>query len=140
MTNTSSFRKSMNGIITLTDGIAIMENGNITANDINSGSHQTTTIYCDNIIRNVNPSTANIYTTGLAGSIINVGNSNTTLNLNNAVFTGGGDIDALKIKSQHQTANSTQTLFSNYTVCNHLQCNDLAFKNDCWGLYTNNCI
>ena len=77
------------------------------------------------------------HTTGLAGSVINVGNSNTVLNLNNASFIGG-DVDASKYKTQHQTANSTQTLFSDYTVCDHLQCNDLACE-DWTGryLYTN---
>jgi hypothetical protein len=29
-------------------------------------------------------------------------------------------------KCQHQTGNAIQTIFSDYTVCNHLQCNDLA--------------
>jgi hypothetical protein len=75
----------MNGQINFSDGNGTtISNGKVTTKDINSGSHQTTTIYCDNIIRNENPSTANIYTTGLTGSVINVGNSNTTLNLNNA--------------------------------------------------------
>jgi hypothetical protein len=36
------------------------------------------------------------------------------------------DIDALKYKTKFQTGTSTQTLFSDYTVCDHLQCNDLA--------------
>jgi hypothetical protein len=117
----------MNGQIIFADGNGTtIQNGKVTTKDINSGSHQTTTIYCDNIIRHVNPSTANIYTTGLF-----------VLNLNNASFIAG-DVNALKYKTQHQSANATQTLFSDYTVCTHLQCDDLACA-DWTGryLYTN---
>jgi hypothetical protein len=58
----------MNGSISFTDGCGTtIQGGKVVTNGINSGSHQTTTIYCNNIIRNVNPSIANIYTTGLSG-------------------------------------------------------------------------
>ena len=54
--------KSMNGTIVLDDGNGTtIQDGNIITNDINSASHTTDTIQCDNIIRLNNPSTCNVY-------------------------------------------------------------------------------
>ena len=67
--------KSMNGTICLQDGNGTtIQDGNIITNDINADNHTSNTIQCDNIIRLNNPSSCNVYTSGLPTSIINVGN------------------------------------------------------------------
>ena len=50
----------------------------------------------------------------VTGNLINSGLTSITTSIN-----------TLNTKTQHQTGKATQTIFSDYTVCNHLQCNDI---------------
>jgi hypothetical protein len=85
--------------------------------------------------------TRNITSYSAFSNVINIGDLtlgatnilSDTLNISGSIVntvynTLQNTVSGLVTKCQHQTGNATQTLFSNYTVCDHLQCNDLAVQ------------
>ena len=114
-TNTAINTRSINGIITITDGEATLENGNLDCNDIVSDTLTTTnlisTIFtCNGEIRSnlVGPYTIPVSTSALTGSLISYGN---TSNSGATDFTNyGSTYNLLKQGFYFNNINSTTTL------------------------------
>ena len=114
-TNTAINSRSINGIITITDGEATLENGNLDCNDIVSDTLTTTnlisTIFtCNGEIRSnlVGPYTIPVSTSALTGSLISYGN---TSNSGATDFTNyGSTYNLLKQGFYFNNINSTTTL------------------------------
>ena len=114
-TNTAINSRSMNGVITITDGEATLENGDLNCNDITSDTLNTTnlisTIFtCNGEIRSnlVGPYTIPVSTSALTGSLISYGN---TSNSGATDFTNyGSTYNLLKQGFYFNNINSTTTL------------------------------
>lgn len=124
-TNTAINSRSLNGIISISDGVAILESGNLECNDINSSSINTTTLSTNNLtckgtfLSNTNGTyTIPITTTSITGSLISYNNTN-----------GNGETDFTNYGSTYNTllqgfrfwnVNSTQTL-TNLAIIDNTQ-------------------
>ena len=124
-TNTATNGRSLNGVISISDGVATLENGNLACNDINSSTINTTTLSTDNLtckgtfLSNTNGSyTIPTATTSITGSLISYNNSS-----------GNGETDFTNYGSTYNillqgfrfwNVNSTQTL-NNLAIINNTQ-------------------
>ncbi len=125
ISNVATNGRSLNGILSLTDGFATLESGNLDCNDINSSSINTTTLSTNNLtckgtfLSNTNGTylipTA---TTSITGSLISYNNTN-----------GNGETDFTNYGSTYNTllqgfrfwnVNSTQTL-TNLAIIDNTQ-------------------
>ena len=114
-TNTAINSRSLNGIITITDGTATLEDGDLNCNDINSDSINTASITTGIFTFNgefrsnlLGPYSIPVSTTALMGSLISYGNVS---NSGATDFTNyGSSYNLLKQGFYFNNINSTQTL------------------------------
>ena len=115
ITNTAINSRSMNGVITITDGTATLEDGDLNCNDINSNSINTASITTGNFTCNgefrsnlVGPYTIPVSASVEKGSLISYGNVS---NSGATDFTNyGSTYNLLKQGFYFNNINSTQPL------------------------------